>query len=68
MCLKASRKGTVSFCDRRSNRFTITKAPARFRLHPAVTIINDLAKTYEMVLSTHLPEVEFSCELEIAIR
>ena len=35
-----------------ANRFTITKAAAPGSdLHPAVTVINDLAKTYEMVLS-----------------
>ena len=41
------------------NRFTITKAAAPGSdLHPAVTVINDLAKTYEMVLSNdYLPKL-----------
>ena len=32
-------------------------------LHPAVTVINDLAKTYEMVLSNdYLPKLSSPCE------
>ena len=46
------------------NRFTITKAAAPGSgLHPAVTVINDLAKTYEMVLSNdYLPKLSSPCE------
>ena len=46
------------------NRFTITKAAAPGSgFHPAVTVINDLAKTYEMVLSNdYLPELSSPCE------
>ena len=46
------------------NRFTITKATAPGSdLHPAVTVINDLAKTYEMVLSNdYLPKLSSPCE------
>ena len=46
------------------NRFTITKAAAPGSdLHPAVTVINDLAKTYEMVLSNDcLPKLSSPCE------
>ena len=46
------------------NRFTITKAAAPgSSLHPAVTVINDLAKTYEMVLSNdYLPKLSSPCE------
>ena len=44
--------------------FTITKAAApRSDFHPAVTVINDLAKTYEMVLSNdYLPMLSSPCE------
>ena len=47
-----------------ANRFTITKAAAPGSgLHPAVTVINDLAKTYEMVLSNdYLPKLSSPCE------
>ena len=47
-----------------ANRFTITKAAApRSDFHPAVTVINDLAKTYEMVLSNdYLPKLSSPCE------
>lgn len=43
---------------------SITKAAAPGSdLHPAVTVINDLAKTYEMVLSNdYLPELSSPCE------
>ena len=46
------------------NRFTITKAAAPGSgFHPAVTVINDLAKTYEMVLSNdYLPKLSSPCE------
>ena len=46
------------------NRFTITKAAAPVSgPHPAVTVINDLAKTYEMVLSNdYLPKLSSPCE------
>ena len=46
------------------NRFTITKATAPGSgLRPAVTVINNLAKTYEMVLSNdYLPELSSPCE------
>ena len=46
------------------NRFTITKAAAPGSgPHPAVTVINDLAKTYEMVLSNDcLPKLSSPCE------
>ena len=46
------------------NRFTITKATVPGSdLHPAVTVINDLAKTYEMVLSNdYLPKLSSPCE------
>ena len=44
--------------------FTISKATApRSDFHPAVTVINDLAKTYEMVLfSDYLPKLSSPCE------
>ena len=44
--------------------FTINKAAApRSDFHPAVTVINDLAKTYEMVLSNdYLPKLNSPCE------
>ena len=44
--------------------FTINKATApRSDFHPAVTVINDLAKTYEMVLSNdYLPKLSSPCE------
>ena len=47
-----------------ANRFTITKATAPGSgLRPAVTVINDLAKTYEMVLSNdYLPKLSSPCE------
>lgn len=43
---------------------SITKATApRSDFHPAVTVINDLAKTYEMVLSNdYLPKLSSPCE------
>lgn len=43
---------------------SITKAAApRSDFHPAVTVINDLAKTYEMVLfSDYLPKLSSPCE------
>ena len=43
---------------------SITKAAAPGSdLHPAVTVINDLAKTYEMVLSNdYLPKLSSPCE------
>ena len=43
---------------------SITKAAAPSSdFHPAVTVINDLAKTYEMVLSNdYLPELSSPCE------
>ena len=46
------------------NRFTITKAAApSSSFQPAVTVINDLAKTYEMVLSNdYLPKLSSPCE------
>lgn len=46
------------------NRFTITKAAAPGSgLRPAVTVINNLAKTYEMVLSNdYLPKLSPPCE------
>ena len=46
------------------NRFTITKAAVPDSgPHPAVTVINDLAKTYEMVLSNdYLPKLSSPCE------
>ena len=44
--------------------FKINKATApRSDFHPAVTVINDLAKTYEMVLSNdYLPKLSSPCE------
>ena len=47
-----------------ANRFTITKVTAPGSgLRPAVTVINDLAKTYEMVLSNdYLPKLSSPCE------
>ena len=47
-----------------ANRFTITKAAApSSSFQPAVTVINDLAKTYEMVLfSDYLPKLSSPCE------
>ncbi|WP_417078178.1 hypothetical protein [Hominenteromicrobium sp.] len=47
-----------------ANRFTITKAAApSSSFQPAVTVINDLAKTYEMVLSNdYLPKLSSPCE------
>ena len=49
-----------------ANRFTITKAAAPGSgLHPAVTVINDLAKTYEMVLSNdYLPKLKNQVDAE----
>ena len=46
------------------NRFTITKAAAPDSgPHPAVRVINNLAKTYEMVLSNdYLPKLKSPCE------
>ena len=46
------------------NRFTITKAAVPDSgPHPAVTVINNLAKTYEMVLSNdYLPKLSSPCE------
>ena len=46
--------------------FTISKATApRSDFHPAVTVINDLAKTYEMVLfSDYLPKLSSPCEYD----
>ena len=61
-------KGTTEISDVFAtddvNRFTITKAAAPGSdLHPAVTVINDLAKTYEMVLSNdYLPKLSSPCE------
>ncbi len=44
--------------------FTINKAAApRSDFHPAVTVINDLAKTYEMLLTdSYLPKLSSPCE------
>ena len=44
-------------------RFTITKATApRATIQSAVTVINGLAKTYEMVLTDNLPKLSSPCE------
>lgn len=61
-------KGTTEvsdvFATDDANRFTITKAAApSSSFQPAVTVINDLAKTYEMVLfSDYLPKLSSPCE------
>ena len=57
----------VMDCDYTTDKvdmFTISKATApRSDFHPAVTVINDLAKTYEMVLfSDYLPKLSSPCE------
>ena len=44
-------------------KFTITKADApRATIQSAVTVINGLAKTYEMVLTDNLPKLSSPCE------
>lgn len=60
-------KTDVMDCDYTTDKvdmFTISKATApRSDFHPAVTVINDLAKTYEMVLfSDYLPKLSSPCE------
>ena len=55
---------TLNGADFDDKTFQINKATAPgFGLHPAVTVINDLAKTYEMVLSNdYLPKLSSPCE------
>ena len=57
---------TVSsdFATDDTTRFTVTKAAApEVTVRPAVTVINGLAKTYEMVLSdSYLPKLDSLCE------
>ena len=46
-----------------ATKFTITKADApRATIQSAVTVINGLAKTYEMVLTDNLPKLSSPCE------
>lgn len=56
----------VMDCDYTTDKvdmFTISKATApRSDFHPAVTVINDLAKTYEMLLTdSYLPKLSSPC-------
>ena len=55
---------TLNGADFDDKTFQINKATAPGSgLHPAVTVINDLAKTYEMVLSNdYLPKLSSPCE------
>ena len=55
---------TLNGADFDDKTFQINKATAPDSdLHPAVTVINDLAKTYEMVLSNdYLPKLSSPCE------
>ena len=55
---------TLNGADFDDKTFQINKATApRSDFHPAVTVINDLAKTYEMVLSNdYLPKLSSPCE------
>ena len=55
---------TLNGADFDDKTFQINKAAAPGSgLHPAVTVINDLAKTYEMVLSNdYLPKLNSPCE------
>ena len=55
---------TLNGADFDDKTFQINKAAAPGSgLHPAVTVINDLAKTYEMVLSNdYLPKLSSPCE------
>ena len=55
---------TLNGADFDDKIFQINKATAPGSgLHPAVTVINDLAKTYEMVLSNdYLPKLSSPCE------
>ena len=55
---------TLNGADFDDKTFQINKADApRSDFHPAVTVINDLAKTYEMVLSNdYLPKLSSPCE------
>lgn len=61
---KGTREVSDVFATDDANRFTTTKATAPDSgLRPAVTVINDLAKTYEMVLSNdYLPKLSSPCE------
>ena len=55
---------TLNGADFDDKTFQINKATAPGSgIHPAVTVINDLAKTYEMVLSNdYLPKLSSPCE------
>ena len=55
---------TLNGADFDDKTFQINKATApSSSFHPAVTVINDLAKTYEMVLSNdYLPKLSSPCE------
>lgn len=55
---------TLNGADFDDKTFQINKATVpRSDFHPAVTVINDLAKTYEMVLSNdYLPKLSSPCE------